>query len=259
MSLVSNALFALTIGMTAPVPLRVCADPNNLPFSNRAQQGFENQIAALVARELQRPLEYVWSPQRRGFVRTTLNAGRCDVIIGVPKESSSLLATRPYYRSTYAFVTKASRRLALQSLDDPRLRTLTIGIQVTGEDYQNPPAAQALARRGIISNVRGFPVYGDYSQPDPQRPVVDAVASGTIDVAIVWGPLAGYYASRAATALDVKPIADPGDGPALVFAFDIAMGVRRTDTKLRDALEAVVEKDHTEIQRILTRYGVPLR
>ena len=179
-------------------PLRICADPNNLPFSNRDREGFENQIAELVARDLRRPLAYFWSPQRRGFIRNTLDAGRCDLVIGVPAQFKPLQSTRPYYRSSYAFVTRRDRHLRVRSFDDPRLKTLTIGIQITGDDYNNPPAAQALASRHIIQNVRGFTVYGDYSQPDPQRDLVDAVADRRVDVGVMWGPLAGFFARRAA-------------------------------------------------------------
>src|SRR3982751_4470520 len=141
---------------TAAAPLRVCADPNNLPFSNQRREGFENQIAEIVARDLHRRLTYFWLPQRRGFVRNTLEADQCDVVIGVPAESEMLRPTRPYYRSTYVFVSRQDRALHLRSFDDPRLKTLTIGIQVTGDDYANPPAAQALAARQIVQNVRGY-------------------------------------------------------------------------------------------------------
>jgi mxaJ protein len=239
-------------------PLRVCSDPNNMPFSNQKGQGFENRIAEVVARELGRPMVYFWSPQRRGFVRNTLKAGRCDVMMGVPADSGLLLPTRAYYRSSYAFVSRRDRHLRVRSFDDARLKTLTIGIQITGDDYNNPPAAQALATRHIIDHVRGYTVYGDYSKADPQRDVVDAVADGRVDVAVVWGPLAGYYARREQAAIDVIPVRPGHDGPALAFAFDIAMGVRREDRTLRDALDAIIVRRHAEIRRILMSYGVPL-
>jgi quinoprotein dehydrogenase-associated probable ABC transporter substrate-binding protein len=240
-------------------PLRVCADPNNLPFSNLNRQGFENQIAELVARDLRRPLAYFWSPQRRGFIRNTLDAGRCDVVIGVPAQFKPLQSTRPYYRSSYVFVTRRDCHLRVRSFDDPRLKTLTIGIQITGDDYNNPPAAQALASRHIIENVRGFTVYGDYSQPDPQGDLVAAVASKSVDVGVMWGPLAGFYARRQPTAIDVVPVSPERDGPMLVFAFDIAMGVRRDDPALRAALDAIIVRRRVEIRQILTSFGVPLR
>jgi mxaJ protein len=253
-----GCVFAVMLAASPAAPLRVCADPNNMPFSNQKGEGFENRIAALVARDLGRPLAYLWSPQRRGFIRNTLNAGRCDIVIGVPAQYGLLQPTRPYYRSAYAFVSRRDRRLRLRSFDDARLRTLTIGIQITGDDYANPPAAQALAERHLVQNVRGYTVYGDYSKPDPQRDLVDAVADGRVDVAVVWGPLAGYYGRREPKAIDVTPVSRGSDGPSLAFAFDIAMGVRRQDTSLREALDAVIARRGAEIRRILTSYGVPL-
>src|SRR4051812_47420933 len=139
-------------------PLRVCADPNNMPFSERSGRGFENKIAELVARDLERPLTYTWAPQRRGFLRNTLNAHTCDVVIGVPAQYGPVQSTRAYYRSSYAFVSQTDRHLGVRSFDDPRLKSLTIGIQITGDDYANPPAAQALAARHLVQNVRGYTV-----------------------------------------------------------------------------------------------------
>jgi quinoprotein dehydrogenase-associated probable ABC transporter substrate-binding protein len=242
----------------ALAPLRVCADPNNLPFSSEHGDGFENKIAALVARELRRPLEYFWLPQRRGFVRNSLNANRCDVVMGVPAQYALLQTTKPYYRSSYAFVSRRDRHLRIDSLDAPSLQSLTIGIQVSGDDYNNPPAAQELAARHLVQNLRGFTVYGDYSQPDPQRAIIDAVADGRVDVAIVWGPLAGYYARREPTAIDVRPVAGMNNGPSR-FAFEIAMGVRRDDTALRAALDTVISERGDAMRAILRAYGVPLR
>jgi quinoprotein dehydrogenase-associated probable ABC transporter substrate-binding protein len=262
-SVCSAALLAVaiaTIGMapsTAPA-LRVCADPNNLPFSNRREQGFENRIAALVARDLRRPLTYVWLPQRRGFIRNTLNADLCDVIVGVPAALDAVRPTVPYYRSSYVFLSRRDRALRLKSFDDPRLRRLTIGIQVTGDDYDNPPAAQALAARHIVGNIRGYSVYGDYSRPDPPRAIVDAVASGAVDVAVVWGPLAGYFAGRATTPLDIVPVSPDGDSRVVRFAFDIAMGVRQADAARAIELNQVIERRRADIHRILREFGVPL-
>jgi mxaJ protein len=253
------ALWA-TLGavMTAQAPLRVCADPNNMPLSNQRREGFENKIATLVAREMNRPLAYFWLPQRRGFIRNSLDAGQCDVVIGVPTESGRLLPTRSYYRSSYAFVSRRDRHLAIDSFDSARLKTLTIGIQISGNDYNNPPAAQALAVRHIIQNVRGFTVYGDYSRADPQREIIDAVADGRVDIAVVWGPFAGYYGLREPTPIDVTPIAIEHDGPSR-FVFDIAMGVRSDQVALRDALNIIIARRADDIRTILRSYGVPLR
>lgn len=243
---------------TAQAPLRVCADPNNLPFSNARGDGFENKIADLVARELRRPLQYFWLPQRRGFIRNSLNAQRCDVVIGVPARYGLLQPTRSYYRSSYAFVSRRDRHLGIDSFDAPALKRLTIGIQISGDDYNNPPAAQELASRHLEKNVRGFTLYGDYSQPDPQREIIDAVADGRVDVAIVWGPLAGYYARREPTAVDVRPIGEASDGRSK-FTFDIAMGVRRDDVDLHTRLDTVIANRGAAMREILRAYGVPLR
>jgi mxaJ protein len=244
----------------APAPsaaasaLRVCADPNNLPFSNRRGEGFENALAALVARDLGRPLEYAWWPQRRGFVRNTLRAGACDVIMGVPPELDAVLATAPYYTSTYVFVAPRRRALHLHSLDDPRLRRLTIGLPLIGDDYASVPPGGALAARGLAKNVRGYSVYGDYSRESPPADLIEAVARGEVDVAIAWGPLAGYFAARRGDLLEVTPVA-PAPGVPLRFA--IAMGVRKGDRALRDALDAVLRRRAADVQALLDRFHVP--
>jgi mxaJ protein len=158
-------------------PLRVCADPNNLPYSNDRREGFENRLAELVARDLGRDgVHYTWWAQRRGFLRNTLNVAACDVVMGIPSSADAVLTTRPYYQSSYAFVSRADRHLALASLDDPQLRRMRIGVQLVGDDGANSPPAHALSRRGIIRNVVGFSVYGDYAQGSPG--VANRVSSG---------------------------------------------------------------------------------
>ncbi len=237
--------------------LRVCADPNNLPFSNRAGEGFENRIANIVARAMGRRVVYTWWPQRRGFMRQTLRAGACDVVMGVPASFEQAQPTQPYYRSSYVFVSRRDRHLALSSLDDPRLAHMRVGIQMTGNDYDNPPPAQALAARHLTDNVRGFMVYGDYTTPAPQQDVINAVVDGRVDVAIVWGPVAGYFARRASTPLDIA-IISPHSTKPLPFSFSIAMGVRRDDRALREALNAVISAHQREIRAVLREYAVPL-
>jgi mxaJ protein len=237
--------------------LRVCADPNNLPFSNEKQEGFENRIAELVARDLHAKLSYVWWAQRRGFVRNTLNQNKCDVIVGVPSSFELTRTTVPYYRSTYVFVTRRDRHLRVASFDDPQLKKLRIGVHLIGDDGVNSPPAHALSKRSIISNVRGYTVYGDYRQPNPPARLIDAVAKGDVDVAIAWGPLAGYFAQREPVALDVNPVSPQIDLPFLPFVFDISMGVRRGNDKLRDELNAIIANRRSEIDGILAKYGVP--
>jgi mxaJ protein len=241
---------------TSPRVLRVCADPNNLPFSNERQEGFENRIAELVARELKSELRYVWWAQRRGYIRNTLRAGLCDLFIGMPTGLDMVLVTRPYYRSTYAFVTKRNGP-HVRSFDDPQLKRLRIGVQIIGDDYANAPPAEALTHRGVVRNVRGYSVIGDYRDPNPPSRIVRAVASGEVDVAVVWGPLAGYFARRSTVPLRVVPVSPEVDVPYLPFVFDIAMGVRRGETALRDSLDAVIVRRQRDIDRILADYGVP--
>lgn len=238
--------------------LRVCADPNNLPFSNARLEGFENRLAALVAGELGRTVRYAWWPQRRGFVRSTLAAGRCDVVIGVPHRFELADTTDPYYRSTYVFVTRRDRALELDSFDDPRLRRLTIGVHAIGDDYANVPPAQSLAVRGLIGNVRGYSIYGAYSRPDPPRDLLDAVARGEIDVAIAWGPLAGYFAGRVDAPLTVRPVPAHDAKTGMPMTFGIAMAVRRGEHGLLAELEQVLGAQEEAIRRLLSAYAVPL-
>ena len=237
--------------------LRVCADPNNLPFSNERGEGFENKIAELLARDLGERVEYTWWAQRRGFFRNTLRAGVCDVVIGVPAGFEMAATTKPYYRSTYVFLSRKDRHLSINSFDDPLLKKLRIGVQIIGDDYSNAPPAHALTRRNIVDNVRGFTLYGDYSKHDPPARIVDAVASGDIDLAIVWGPLAGYFAKQSRVALNVVPVSPQIDQPFLPFVFDISMGVRRDDQELKDQVEQFMERRRPEIDRILEDYRVP--
>ncbi len=233
--------------------LRVCADPNNLPFSNQRREGLENRLADLVAGEMGTSVSYVWWPQRRGFVRNTLGAGTCDVIMGVPTHLPSVLTTRPYYRSAYVFVTRADRKLEITSFDDPRLRRLRIGVQVVGDGANTPPM-DALARRGLVRNLVGYTVFGDYAEPNPPARIVEAVSRGELDVAVVWGPLAGFFASRSQVPLKLAPLPPEGTVP---FEFSIAIGVRKNDVPRRAMLDSVLTRRRAEIERILDEYHVP--
>jgi mxaJ protein len=238
--------------------LRICADPNNLPFSNQRGEGFENRLAKIMARELGRKLEYTWWAQRRGFFRNTLSAGRCDLVMGVPSGFEMALTTRPYYRSSYALVYRKNAGYAPRSLDDPRLRTLRIGLHFIGDDYSNPPPAEALARRGIIRNVVGYSIYGDYRKPNPPARLIEAVSRGEVDVAIAWGPLAGYFAKRQPVKLEVVPLPTPAEAQAQPFEFSIAMGVRKGDEPLRAALDEALARKRGQVNKLLKEYGVPL-
>jgi quinoprotein dehydrogenase-associated probable ABC transporter substrate-binding protein len=252
----SKTLPATQIGRPAGV-LRVCADPNNLPFSNEKLEGFENKLADLVAGELGEKVEYTWWAQRRGFFRNTLKAGACDVVLGVPAAFEMALTTSPYYRSTYVFIYRKDRNLNIGSFDDPILHKLKVGVQIVGDDFSNTPPAHALSNRKIIENVRGFTLYGDYTQPNPPARIVDAVVNKEIDVAIAWGPLAGYFAKHARVPLKIVPVSPQVDQPFLPFVYDISIGVRRGDQELKDRLEQIMQKRRGDIDKILSDYGVP--
>ena len=252
------AIVATPPQITRPAGVfRVCADPNNLPFSNQRGEGFENKIAELLAHDLGERIEYTWWAQRRGFFRNTLKAGMCDVVMGVPSGFEMALTTKPYYRSSYVFLSRKDRHLNLNSFDDPLLKKLRIGVQIIGDDMSNAPPAHALTRRNIIDNVKGFTLYGDYSQPNPPARIVDAVEKGDIDLAIVWGPLAGYFAKQSHVPMQLVAVTPQIDQPFLPFVFDISMGVRRGDQELRDQLEQVLEQRRADIDRILEDYRVP--
>jgi mxaJ protein len=202
-------------------------------------------------------VEYTWWAQRRGYIRNSLKAKRCDVMIGVPTGVGMVLTTRPYYRSTYTFVSRRGTP-RVESFDDPKLKTLRVGVQLIGDDFANSPPAEALTHRGIVKNVRGYTVIGDYREPNPPSRIVRAVSNGEIDIGIVWGPLAGYFAQRSPVPLRVSPVSPQIDVPYLPFVFDIAMGVRRGESAFRDSLDNVIMRHQPEIDRILESYGVPL-
>lgn len=234
----------------AEAPLKFCADPDNLPFSNTKEQGFDNKISALVAKQLGRPVEFIWQRTGRGFVRETLDKGKCDVLVGVPSQFRQALTTVPYYSSSFVFVTRKDRKLNLNSFDDPRLKSMKIGVQVLDDDYA--PPARALSRRQLSPNIVGFDVAGKESGE-----IIRAVARGKIDAAIVWGPLAGYYAARQRVPLDLEPVTPELDPPALPFRFAMAMAVRKSNRELKAQVEQALIKQHAQIERILRAYSVP--
>jgi mxaJ protein len=242
----------------ATAALRVCADPNNLPFSNDRLQGFENRLASVIGDELHVNVAYTWWAQRRGYVRQTIDAGLCDVLMGAPVGFDRVLVTRPYYRSSYVVVSKARRAPPIGSLDDPRLKRLRIGVQLIGDDGANTPPAQALAARQLGANVVGYTVYGDYLEANPAARIVDAVARGEVDVAIVWGPLAGYFAARYAPKLAVTAVHPEFDGAdRLPLAFSIGVGVSRRLKPLHDRIDRALAHRRGDIERLLTTYHIP--
>jgi mxaJ protein len=237
-----------------PEVLRVCADPDNRPFSNQKLEGFENKIAELIARDLGAKLSYTWWPHQRGLVRRTLEAGRCDVLIGIPTGYERVLSTRPYYRTSYVIAYPKGRGLKVASLDDPALRRLKIGVHI------NTPPAEALAQRGLAGdNLIGYPLFYDsqFHPEDYPGKVIEDLIAGKIDVAIVWGPIAGYFV-RAGSPPILELVPVHGDSPGLSFSFSVSMGVRKDDLELKGLLEEALDRNRAEITRILADYGVPL-
>lgn len=239
--------------------LRVCADPNNLPFSNRKLEGFENRLVEMIADELGARLEYTWWPQRRGFVRNTLYAKKCDVVAGIPSSHEMVLTTRAYYRSTYVFLYASESGIDVQSFDDPAMKKLSVGAHLIGDDGTNTPPVHALTRRGMVDNVVGYLIYGDYEADNPPARLVEAVANGDVDVAVVWGPLAGYFAPRQSVEMTMTPVSPMIDIPALPFIYSISMGVRFGDVELKSKLDEVLHRKRKDVQKLLSEYGVPQR
>ena len=230
-------------------PLRVCADPDNLPFSNERGEGFENKLAELVARELGTAVAYTWWPDRRGFIANTLRVGRCDVVMGVPNGYELVRWTRPYYRSTYVFVSARDGEFRVRSWDDPVLGRARIGV-VAGT-----PPGDALVRKGLIRNVVSYRLTIDLTSEHPGQ-IVEDVAGGRIDVAIVWGPIAGYFARKQRVPLDVVPVPALPELP-VPLTYEISMGVRRADVERQRTLDEILDRKQAEVSKILLAYGVP--
>ena len=234
-----------------PNVLRVCADPNNLPFSNEKGEGFENKIAEMLAAKLDKKLAYAWYPQATGFVRNTLGAYRCDLIPGFPQGDELVQSTNPYYRTAYALIVKPGAGLDdLDTLGDPRLKEKRIGI-VAG----TPPATY-LAVDGLMRNAKPYPLVVDTRVDSSGQVMMRDLASGEIDVGILWGPMAGYYASRANPPLRVVLLLNETRGPQLVFR--IAMGVRASDQNWKRQLNRLITENQAEINHLLLGFGVPL-
>ncbi len=242
------------VSVHAEGTLRVCADPNNLPFSDRQELGFENKLASLIATDMHVNLEYAWWSERKSFAKKLLDNEACDFIPGVSAGLPGVLTTQPYYRSSYVFVTRRDRNLNPSSLTDPRLAYLHIGVHVVGDDYA--PPAVALAHQGITKNVVGFSLFGEYGEANPAHKLIDAVESGAVDVAIVWGPLAGYFAERQPAPLTVTAV-KPAMYLGVPFEYDIAVAVRKGNETLKARIDQILEARAAEIQNLLNEYGVP--
>jgi quinoprotein dehydrogenase-associated probable ABC transporter substrate-binding protein len=241
----------LSIELIDPKVLRVCADPNNMPFSTDKGEGFENKLAELVANKLGKGLSYSWYPQATGFVRNTLAAHKCDVIMGVPQGDDLVQVTNPYYRTAYALVFKQGHGLeGVDALGDPRLKGKRIGV-VAGT-----PPGNNMAANGLMANAKPYPLVVDTRVDSSAAAMMHDLAAGDIDAGVLWGPMAGYYARHAASAVTVVPLVKETVGPRL--AYRIAMGVRYADQEWKRQLNRTIQDNQPAISRLLLSFGVPL-
>ena len=241
----------LSIELVDPKVLRVCADPRNLPFSNEKGEGFENKLAEFLAAKLGKGLGYVWFPQTSGFVRNTLAAHKCDVIMGYPQGNDLVQSTNAYYRTSYALVFKPGRELdGIATLEDPRLKGKRIGI------IAGTPPSSYLAANGLMVNAKPYALMIDTRYDSSVELMMKDLESDAVDIGVLWGPMAGYYARKATPQLTVVPLIKESSGAALVYR--IGMGVRFSDQEWKRALNRLIEENQTEINRILLAFGVPL-
>jgi quinoprotein dehydrogenase-associated probable ABC transporter substrate-binding protein len=240
-----------SIELVDPDVFRVCADPRDLPFSNKEGQGFENKIAELLAQKLGRPVAYTFYPNSTGFVRNTLNAHRCDVVMEMPQGDDFVQVTNPYYSASYALVTKKGGDLdSVATLEDERLKGKRIGI-VAGT-----PPANNLAVNGLLANVKSYPLVVDTRFDAPTADMIKDLEDGVIDVGILWGPIAGNFAKDAKPALQVTPLVNETTGPKMIYR--MGLGVRHSDKEWKRALNRLIAENQGEIDKILNSYGVPL-
>ncbi len=247
---VSDGAMAQTSEAVDRSSLRVCADPANLPFSNRAGEGFENKIAELLAAELGVPVRYTWYPQATGFVRQTLMARKCDVVIGISLGFELLQNTNPYYRSSYALVYRADSGLSATSLDDPGLKAVRLGV-VAGT-----PPSSLMAKHGLLGRVRPYQLVADTRFDHPAKQMIDDVAAGEVDVGVLWGPIAGYYAKQHNPKLSVVPLETRAGEVRMDYR--ITMGIRFNEPNWKHELNDLIKTKQPEINAILSDYGVPL-
>jgi mxaJ protein len=243
-------------GPLEPGRIRVCADPDNMPSSNQKGEGYENKLAALIGKELGSRIEYVWYPTRRGYFRI-LNGMYCDMALEAPSGLDMTGVTKPYFRSGYVFVARKGGGLEdIKSLADPRLKKLKIGVNIYTSDAENSPPAMALSHHGVVGNLTGYSTFFD-EQTRPED-IVKAVANKEVDIAIAWGPLAGYFAKQAKVPLTLTPLPARDSLSDFPFQYNMGIAVRRRDKAFKDSLQAVLERKRPEVDALLKEYGVPL-
>lgn len=258
-SFVATVILSLcTLSAASTPPLRVCTDSNNLPFSNVRGEGFENAIARIVAHDLQREIQFVWLPQQAPAAKRALKTQNCDLIMGLASPSDVMVPSIPYYRSIYVFVSRQDRHLQISSLDDRRLSGYRIGAHIIGFADAAVPPAEELVRRGLVRNIVGYSLYGDPLADNPPSELITAVERDDIDIAVAWGPMAGYFAKQSKIPLDVTPICQVTGDSGFRMDFDISMGVRRGDDLLLKEVNQIIVRRREPIQYILRSYGVPV-
>lgn len=251
-SLLSTLLLGLcSAGALAAAPLRVCADPDNLPFSNRAGAGFDDRIAVLIARDLHREAVFVWARPRRGFLREQFNKNACDVLLGVPAGMHGVAVSAPYYTSSYVFVTPARQHLQIASFSDEHLNGRRIGLQILEEDLS--PPSLPLIRAGHAGQIVGFDSFGRQ-----EGDVVRAVADGRVGLAVVWGPVAGYYARQSRTPLALTPVSPAYKFSGVPFTYPIGLGVHKEDRALLKQLDDSIARLQPRIDHVLASFNVPI-
>jgi quinoprotein dehydrogenase-associated probable ABC transporter substrate-binding protein len=240
-----------SLELVDPNVFRACGDPRNMPFSNDKGEGFENKLAELFAAKLGKKLSYTYFPQATGFVRMTLGSYRCDVIIGFPQGDDQAQVTIPYYRTTYALVTKRGSGLEdVVTIDDARLKDKRIGVVA-----RTPPSTN-MAMNGLLARAKSYPLFVDTRADSSAQAMMDDLARGEIDCGILWGPLAGYYAGQADPPLVVVPLLKEKTGPQMTFR--IGMGVRPSDQEWKRTLSRLIKENQPEINKLLISYNIPI-
>lgn len=247
----SGASAQQTSSVVDTTTLRVCADPAAMPLSNTKGEGYENKIADLLASHLGIPVKYEWYPQATGFVRNTLNAGKCDLIIGYAQGDELVQNTNAYYKSAWVLITKPDSDIAdIKNLDDPRLKDKAIGVQV------GAPPASIMGMNGLMKKVKSYTLMVDRRYESPPEKMIADLVKGEIDAAILWGPIGAYYAKQAGVPLKVIPLVAETKGPRMTYR--ITMGVRNRDQEWKRQLNTLIREKQSEINKILLSYGVPL-
>ncbi|MGQ0443482.1 MAG: quinoprotein dehydrogenase-associated putative ABC transporter substrate-binding protein [Methylophilaceae bacterium] len=241
-------------GELARVPtldeFKVCADPDNMPYSNSKQEGFEDKIAALLAKDLGKPLTYTYAYNRQGFLRNTINAQRCDVIIGVPPDYDALRTSKPYYRAGHVFVWRKESGYNITNWDSPDLKKAVIG--VVGQS----PATIPMDDHGLIANARPYRMQRDLNLPPSY--LIDDLVKGEIDVAVAWGPIGGYFAKQAKIPLEVVSIPEYENENVKGKEFwNISVGVRKKDKERLALIQGALDRNQDKILKILDEYGIP--